>query len=78
MIEVHLKFYTLMFIYVVFLEGAAWTAEGLCSKNPIMKQRPEMLCNHTEGLILSTLLTIGLWAETLMRCDSSVLCWSEV
>lgn len=33
MIEVHLKFYTLVFIYVVFLEGAAWTAEGLC-KSP--------------------------------------------
>ena len=38
MIEVHLKFYTLVFIYVVFLEGAAWTAEGLC-KNPTKDQR---------------------------------------
>lgn len=27
--EVHLKFYTLMFIYVVFLEGAAWAADGV-------------------------------------------------
>lgn len=32
MIEVHLKFYTLVFIYVVFLEGAAWTPEGQCLK----------------------------------------------
>lgn len=28
MIEVHLKFFTLMFICVFFLEGEAWTAEG--------------------------------------------------
>lgn len=46
MIEVQLKFYTLVFIYVVFLEGAAWTAGGLC-KNPTKTR--EMLCNHTEG-----------------------------
>lgn len=37
-IEAHLKFYTLMFIYVVFLEGATWTAEGHC-KNTNKTQR---------------------------------------
>lgn len=36
--EVHLKFYTLLFIYVVFLEGEAWRAEDLC-KNPTKNER---------------------------------------
>lgn len=39
MIEVHLKFYTLMFICVIFLEGEAWTAEGLANIPPYSKNR---------------------------------------
>lgn len=38
MTEVHLKFYTLVFIYVVFLEGAAWTAERSLQNS---NQKPE-------------------------------------
>lgn len=39
MIEVHLKFYTLMFICVIFLEGEAETAEGLANIPPYGKNR---------------------------------------
>lgn len=42
-VEVHLKFYTLLFIYTVFLDGAVWTAEGF-QKNPTKKT--ELLCNR--------------------------------
>ena len=97
MIEVHLKFYTIVFIYIVFPEGAAWTAA---------KTR-EMLSNHTAWVDiiykLKNVRTTGCNSRsrdrtgmlpsvcvarkvrvsrsfgeaTLMRCDSSVFCWSE-
>lgn len=69
-IEVHLKFYTLVFIYLVFLEGAARRAEGLC-KSPIIKQKPEILCDHTDGLNIIDHWCLG---SPIMRWDSSVLC----